>query len=77
MVLGALGCMNVCFEKKNVNDNIVQDVFIICQKLRHVQVILKNTELVERINLRRGNCLGTKMSSCKHSFVFLSGIAIW
>jgi hypothetical protein len=24
---------------KKVNDNIVLDVFIICQKLRHVQVI--------------------------------------
>jgi hypothetical protein len=77
MVLGALGCINMRILGKIVNDNIVLDVFIICQKLRHVQVILKNTELVERINLRRGNCLGTKMSSCKHSFVFLSGIAIW
>ena len=40
MVLGAPGCMNIVdFEKKLVNDNIVLDVFIICQKLRHVQVI--------------------------------------
>ena len=37
-VLGALGCMNIADfeEKKFVNDNIVLDVFIICQKLRHV-----------------------------------------
>ena len=34
MVLGALGCMNnMDFEKKLVNDHIVLDVFIICQKL--------------------------------------------
>ena len=52
MVLGALGCMNNAnFEKiiiitKKVNDNIVLDVFIICQKLRHVQMILKNTVIV-------------------------------
>jgi hypothetical protein len=26
-------------EKKKVNDNIVLDGFIICQKLRHVKVI--------------------------------------
>ena len=40
MVLGALGCMNNAdFVKKIVNDNIVLDVFIICQKLLHVQVI--------------------------------------
>ena len=41
MVLGALGCMN--YEDLGggniVNDNIVLDMFIICQKLRHVQVI--------------------------------------
>ena len=44
MVLGALGSMNNAdLEKKIVIDNIVLDVFIICQKLRHVQVILKNT----------------------------------
>ena len=31
---------NAEFEgKKKVNDNIVLDVFIICQKLRHVQVV--------------------------------------
>ena len=29
------------FNKKRVNDNIVLDVFIICQKLRHVQVFEK------------------------------------
>ena len=28
-------------KEKKVNDNIVLDVFIICHKLRHVQVILK------------------------------------
>ena len=41
MVLGALGCVNNAdFEKKKlVNDNIELDMFIICQKLRHVQVI--------------------------------------
>ena len=41
MVLGALGCMNNADfeEKKLVNYNIVLDMFIICQKLRHVQVI--------------------------------------
>ena len=40
MVLGAPGCMhNVDFEKKIVNDNIVLDVFTICQKLQPVQVI--------------------------------------
>ena len=34
MVLGALKCMdNVDFQKELVNDNIVLDVFIICQKL--------------------------------------------
>ena len=38
--VGALRCMNnTDFEKLSVNDNIVLDVFIICQKLRHVQVI--------------------------------------
>ena len=37
MVLGALGYMNNAdFEKKIVNDNIVLDVFIICQKLRYI-----------------------------------------
>ena len=41
MLLNALGRLNnVDYEKKNVNDNIVLDVFI-CQKLRHVQLILK------------------------------------
>ena len=40
MVLGSLGYMNnTYFENNLVNDNIVLDVFIICQKLRHVQVI--------------------------------------
>ena len=43
MVLGALGCMNnEDFEKKKeVNDNIVLDVFITCQKLRQVKIIKK------------------------------------
>ena len=45
MVLGALGYMNNTYLKK-VNNKIVLDVFIICQKLRHIQVILKNTVLV-------------------------------
>ena len=40
MVLGALGCTdNADFERKKVNDNIVLYVSIMCQKLRHVQVI--------------------------------------
>ena len=39
MVLGAFECMNNAnFEKKIVNNNIVLDAFIICQKLQ-VQVI--------------------------------------
>ena len=40
IVLGALGCVNNADfgEKKLVNDNIVLHVFIICQKLRHLQV---------------------------------------
>ena len=41
-VLSALGCMNNAdIERriKKVNDNIVLDMFIICQKIRHVQVI--------------------------------------
>ena len=43
----SLRCMNnAYFEKKLVNDNIVLDVFIICQKLRHVQVIKKNIVFV-------------------------------
>ena len=34
MVFGALGCVNNAdLEKELVNDNIVLDVFIICQKL--------------------------------------------
>ena len=33
-------------KKKLVNDNIVLDVFIICQKLRHIQVIEKNVILI-------------------------------
>ena len=38
--VGALGCMNNAdFEKKIVNDNIVLNVFITCQKVRHVQII--------------------------------------
>jgi hypothetical protein len=38
IVLGALGSMNNEVFEKLVNDNIVLDV-IICQKLRHLQVI--------------------------------------
>ena len=38
-VSGALGCMNNADLKKIVNDNTVLDVFIICQKFRHIQVI--------------------------------------
>ena len=42
----ALGCIiNVGFLKKG-NENIVLDVFIICQKLRRVQVIKKNIVLI-------------------------------
>ena len=33
------GRMNKADLKKIVNDNIVLDVFIICQKLRHVQKV--------------------------------------
>ena len=41
MILGALGCMNNAdFEKKKLlNDIILLDMLIICQKLLHVQVI--------------------------------------
>jgi hypothetical protein len=39
MLLTALGCINNAGYEKLVNDNIVLDVFIICQKLQHVQVI--------------------------------------
>ena len=49
MVLGTLECMNNAnFERKKklVNDNIVLDVFIICHKLRYVQVIKKIAVLV-------------------------------
>ena len=38
MVLCALGRMDIQI-KKIVDENIVQDVFIICQNLRHVQEI--------------------------------------
>jgi hypothetical protein len=39
MVFGPLGCMNNAkLKKKKIND-IVLYVFIICQKVRHVQVI--------------------------------------
>ena len=42
MMLGAFGCLNnTDFEIKILNDNIVLDVFIIRQKLRHVQIIQK------------------------------------
>ena len=37
-MLSALGCMNNA--DKKVNYNIVLDVFIICQKLRHEQLTL-------------------------------------
>ena len=44
MVLDALGCMNNAdIGGKKVNDNIVLDVFIMCQKFKHVQVIKKKT----------------------------------
>ena len=39
MVLCAVRCMNNAGLKKKVNDNIVLDVCIICQNLRHVQAI--------------------------------------
>ena len=38
MMLSALGCMNNADLKKIVNDNTVLDVFIIFQKLRHIQL---------------------------------------
>ena len=38
MVLGALGCVNNV-DYEIIKDNIVLDVFIICQKLRHIQAI--------------------------------------
>ena len=42
MVLVVLVCVNIAnIEKQLVNHNIVLDVLIICQKLRHVQIILK------------------------------------
>ena len=52
MVLGALGCINnVDFQEKILNDNIVLDVFIICQKLRDIVakkcIYEKNIILVE------------------------------
>ena len=40
-MLGALGCMNNADLKKLLNDNILLDMFIICQKLQHLQIILK------------------------------------
>ena len=44
IMVGALGCMNnMDFEKKKFNYKIVLDVFIICQKLRYIQVIEKIT----------------------------------
>ena len=36
MMLDALECTNNEDFEKKVNNNIVLDVFIICQKLRHV-----------------------------------------
>jgi hypothetical protein len=38
-VEGALRCINNADSEKKVNGNIVLDVFIVCQKLRYVQVI--------------------------------------
>ena len=35
----AIGCMNNADIEKKVNDSIVVDVCIICQKLRHVELI--------------------------------------
>jgi hypothetical protein len=53
MVLGALGWMhNADFEKQIVNDNIVLDVFIIFQALRHVQSILKKSTVLVLIDLQ-------------------------
>ena len=46
MVLGALGCSNNADFKKNSKFQHCANVFIICQKLRHVRVIKKNTVLV-------------------------------
>ena len=47
IALASLKCMNNSdFGGKNVvNDNIMLDIFIICQKLRHVQVIKKYRSL--------------------------------
>ena len=36
MVLDTLACMNIEDFGKKLSDNIVLDVFIICQKLRHI-----------------------------------------
>ena len=37
MVLGALGCVNNAgYGKKIVNDNIMLDVFIMCQKINKI-----------------------------------------
>ena len=36
MALGALGSMNNTDVEKLINNKILLDVFIICQKLRHV-----------------------------------------
>ena len=54
-VLGALGCMNsVDFEKKKVvNHNIVLYVFIICKKLRHIQVIKKKRYEIQHKNVTK------------------------
>ena len=41
MMLGALGYTNNADFEKLVNDTIVFDVIIICQKLRYVLIILK------------------------------------
>ena len=43
---------NADFEKQIVNDNIVLDVFIIFQALRHVQSILKKSTVLVLIDLQ-------------------------
>ena len=45
MVLGALGCVNNEDFENIVNDNIVLDVFIICQKLHFLKSLKKCEEL--------------------------------
>ena len=46
-MLGALVSINnEDFEIKLINDNIVLDVFIICQKWRHDIVVLENKVII-------------------------------